>query len=132
MTKEQLSQYCDLVKERDKLEKRIEKIRKRTEYISDSVQNGYKRHLVIFGYDLSRANKLHELENILVEREAMIIIQQVEIEKYINTIEDSKTRQIFIHRYIQNMDWHQVAQIMGYNNEDAPRKTHDRYLNSNI
>lgn len=131
MTKEQLSQYYDLIKERDKLEKRIEKIRKRTEYISDSVQNGYKRHLVIFGYDLSRANKLHELEDILVEREAMIIVQQVEIEKYISTIKDSKTRQIFVHRYIENMDWYQVAQIMGYNNEDTPRKTHDRYLEKN-
>lgn len=131
MTKEQLSQYCDLVKETDKIRKRKEKIRKRTEYIADSVQNGYKRHLVIFGYDLSRANKLHELEDILTEREAMIIIQQVEIEKYINTIKDSKTRQIFVHRYIENMDWHQVAQTMGYNNEDAPRKTHDRYLEKN-
>lgn len=131
MTKEQLSQYCDLVKETDKIRKRKEKIRKRTEYIADSVQNGYKRHLVIFGYDLSRANKLHELEDILTEREAMIIIQQVEIEKYINTIKDSKIRQIFVHRYIENMDWHQVAQIMGYNNEDAPRKTHDRYLEKN-
>lgn len=131
MTKEQLSQYCDLVKETDKIRKRKEKIKKRTEYIADSVQNGYKRHLVIFGYDLSRSNKLHELENILTEREAMIIIQQVEIEKYINTIKDSKTRQIFVHRYIENMEWHQVAQAMGYNNEDTPRKTHDRYLKKN-
>lgn len=131
MTKEQLSQYCDLVKETDKIKKRKDKIKKRTEYIADSVQNGYKRHLVIFGYDLSRANKLHELEDILTEREAMIIIQQVEIEKYINTIKDSKTRQIFVHRYIENMEWHQVAQVMGYNNEDTPRKTHDRYLKKN-
>lgn len=132
MTKEQLSQYCDLVKERDKLEKRIEKIRKRTEYISDSVQNGYKRHLVIFGYDLSRANKLHELEDILVERDAMIIIQQVEIEKYINTIKDSKTRQIFSHRYIDNMDWYQIAIEMGYSGESTPRMRHDRYLEENL
>lgn len=132
MTKEQLSQYCDLVKERDKLEKRIERIRKKTEYISDSVQNGYKRHLVIFGYDLSRANKLHELEDILVEHDAMIIVQQVEIEKYIKTIKDSKTRQIFSHRYMDNMDWYQVAMEMGYKNEDAPRKKHDRYLEKKL
>lgn len=132
MTKEQLSQYCDLVKETDKIRKRKEKIRKRTEYIADSVQNGYKRHLVIFGYDLSRANKLHELENILVEREAMIIIQQVEIEKYINTIKDSKTRQIFVHRYIDNMDWYQVAEVMGYSGESGPRTKHDRYLEENL
>lgn len=132
MTKEQLSQYCDLVKERDKLEKRIEKLRKRTEYISDSVQNGYKRHLVIFGYDLSRANKLHELEDILVEREAMVIIQQVEIEKFISIIEKSEIRQIFVHRYIDNMDWYQIAQAMGYSGESVPRMRHDRYLEKNL
>lgn len=128
MTKEQLSQYCDLVKEKEKLEKRIEKIRKRSDYIADSVQNGYKRRLVIFGYDLSRSNKLHELEDILMERKAMIIIQQVEIEKFISTIEKSEIRQIFVHRYIDNMDWYQIAQTMGYNNEDTPRKRHDRFL----
>lgn len=132
MTKEQLTQYSDLVKERDKLEKRIEKIRKQSDYISDSVQNGYKRHLVIFGYDLSRKNKLHELEDILVERDAKIIIQQVEIEKYINTIQKSEIRQIFGHRYIDNMNWYQVAEIMGYNNEDTPRKRHDRFLEENL
>ena len=128
MTKEQLSQYCDLVKEKEKLEKRIEKIRKRSDYIADSVQNGYKIRLVIFGYDLSRSNKLHELEDILMERKAMIIIQQVEIEKFISTIEKSEIRQIFVHRYIDNMDWYQIAQTMGYNNEDTPRKRHDRFL----
>ena len=128
MTKEQLSQYCDLVKEKEKIKKRIEKIRKRSDYIADSVQNGYKRRLVIFGYDLSRSNKLHELEDILMERKAMIIIQQVEIEKFISTIEKSEIRQIFVHRYIDNMDWYQIAQTMGYNNEDTPRKRHDRFL----
>lgn len=132
MTRKQLSQYTDLVAERNKLKKRIEKIRKQTDYIADSVQNGYKRHLVIFGYDFSRKNKLEELEAILVEREAMIIIQQVEIEKYINSIEDSKTRQIFVHRYIDNMEWKQVAQVMGYNNEDTSRKAHDRFLEKNL
>lgn len=132
MTKEQLSQYCDLIKETEKIRKRKEKIRKRTEYIADSVQNGYKRHLVIFGYDLSRANKLHELENILTEREAIIIIQQVEIEKYINSIKDSETRQIFEHRYIENMKWHQIAEKMDYSGESGPRMKHDRYLEENL
>lgn len=131
MTRELLNQYCDLVKERDKVEKRIDRIKKQSAYISDSVQNGYKRHLLIFGYDLSRANKLHELEDILVERDAMIIIQQAEIEKYINTIPKSDVRQIFVHRYIDNMEWHQVAETMGYSGESVPRMRHDRFLEEN-
>lgn len=131
MTKQLLIQYNDLIKERNKLEKRIEKLEKQSSMVSDVVQNGYKRHAVIFGFDLNRSSKLNELRSTLKIREAMIIIQQTEIEKYINTIEDSKTRQIFEHRYIDNMDWYQIAQVMGYNNEDAPRKKHDRFLEKN-
>lgn len=131
MTKQLLIQYNDLIKERNKLEKRIEKLEKQSSMVSDVVQNGYKRHAVIFGFDLNRSSKLNELRSTLKIREAMIIVQQTEIEKYINTIEDSKTRQIFEHRYIDNMDWYQIAQVMGYNNEDAPRKKHDRFLEKN-
>ena len=131
MNKELLVQYNDLLKEKIKLEKRIAKLEKQTSMVSDVVQNGYKRHAVIFGYDLIRKKKLDELQMTLKIREAMIIVQQIEIEKYINEIEDSKTRQIFVYRYIDNMDWYQIAMEMGYNNEDAPRKKHDRFLEKN-
>ena len=131
MNKELLVQYNDLLKEKIKLEKRMAKLEKQTSMVSDVVQNGYKRHAVIFGYDLIRKKKLDELQMTLKIREAMIIVQQAEIEKYINEIEDSKTRQIFVHRYIDNMEWYQIAIEMGYNNEDAPRKKHDRFLEKN-
>lgn len=57
-----LIQYCDLKKEIDKLEKRISNIRKQSEMASDVVQNGYKRHAVIFGVDITRVGKLKKLE----------------------------------------------------------------------
>ena len=132
MDKKTLIQYTDLIKEKEKLKKRIERLERQSTMVSDVVQKGYKRHLVIFGYDISRENKLRELNDILIQREAMIIIQQTEIEKYINTIERSDLRQIFVHRYIDNMDWYQVAQAMGYNNEDTPRKRHDRFLEKKL
>ncbi len=128
MTKELLSQYCDLVKERKKLQKRISKIEKQSSMVSDVVQNGYKRHAVIYGYDILRGKKLEDLKFLLMDREARIIIQQTEIEKYINNIEDSELRQIFEHRYIDNMNWYQIQTIMGYNHEDTARKKHDKYL----
>src|SRR5574344_729362 len=131
MDKKLLLQYNDLLKERKSIKNRIEKIQKQSRTVSDVVQNGYKRHAVISGFDLIREKKLRELEVILMDREARIIIRQVEIEKYINTIEESKIRQIFEHRYIENMDWYQIAQIMNYNNEDAPRKMHDRFFEKN-
>lgn len=132
MNKQLLIQYNDLIKERNKLKKRIEKLEKQSSMVSDVVQNGYKRHAVIFGFDLNRSSKLNELRSTLKIREAMIIVQQTEIEKYINTIEDSKTRQIFEHRYMDNMDWYQIAQEMDYSGESVPRMRHDRYLKNNL
>ena len=132
MNKKLLIQYSDLVKERNKLEKRIERLENQSSMVSDVVQNGYKRHAVIFGFDFNRSSKLKELKQILVERKAMIIIQQTEIEKYINTIEDSALRQIFEHRYIDNMNWYQIQVAMKYDHEDKARKKHDKFLEENL
>lgn len=132
MTKQLLIQYNDLIKERNKLEKRIERLEKQSSMVSDVVQNGYKRHAVIFGFDLNRSSKLNELKSILKIREAMIIVQQTEIEKYINTIEDSNIRQIFEHRYIDNMNWYQIQTEMGYRHEDTARKKHDKFIEENL
>lgn len=89
---------------------------------------GYKRHAVIHGYDCNRAYKLQQLENILEERQKVIIDQQIEIEMWISGIKKSDIRQIFEHRYIDKMKWFEIAQLMEFDNEDVPRKRHDRYL----
>ena len=132
MNKKTLNQYTDLVKEAQKLEKRIERLRKQSSQVSDVVQNGYKRHAVIFGYDVVRDSKLKELEFLLMDRKTKIIIQQTEIENYINNIEESDIRQIFEHRYIDNMNWIQIQVAMGYEHEDTARKKHDRYLEKKL
>lgn len=132
MNKKTLNQYTDLVKEAQKLEKRIERLRKQSSQVSDVVQNGYKRHAVIFGYDVVRDSKLKELEFLLMDRKAKIIIQQTEIENYINNIEESDIRQIFEHRYIDGMNWYQIQIAMGYNHEDTARKKLDKYLEENL
>ena len=132
MNKKTLNQYTDLVKEAQKLEKRIERLRKQSSQVSDVVQNGYKRHAVIFGYDVVRDSKLKELEFLLMDRKAKIIIQQTKIENYINNIKESDIRQIFEHRYIDNMNWIQIQIAMGYEHEDTARKKHDRYLEKNL
>ena len=123
-----LVQYCDLKKEILKLENRLEKIRKQSPMVSDVVQNGYKRHAVIFGYDIIRDSKLKKLEKILQERYDKLLDMQTEIETYISSIEKSDIRQIFEHRYIDDMSWVQIQMAMGYNNEDTARKKHDKYI----
>lgn len=132
MNKQILSQHADLIKEKNKLKKRIEKLEKQPSMASDVVQNGYKRHAVIYGIDLIRSKKLKELYETLKYRETMIIKQEAEIEAYINTIEKSDIRQILEHRYIDKMNWYQIQTAMGYKHEDTARKKHDKYLEENL
>ncbi len=132
MTKEVLIQYCDLKNEIKKLEERIEKLEKQSSIVSDVVQNGYKRHAVIRGYDYTRSYKLELLKSILKQRYDMALQMQTDIETYINTIPKSDIRQIFEHRYIDNMNWYQIQILMGYKHEDTARKKHDKYLEENL
>ena len=132
MNRDILVQYCDLKKEIEKLEKRIDKIEKQSEMVADVVQNGYKGKAVIYGYDCNRAYKLDLLKTTLHDRYDKCIQMQTEIEIYINSIEKSDIRQIFEHRYIDNMNWYQIQTAMGYKHEDTARRKHDRFLEKNL
>ncbi len=122
-----LEQYEDIKKETDKLENRIDKLRKMSSMVSDVVQNGYKRHAVIYGVDLKRQEKIHKLEDILQKRYDELLGLQIKIEEYLNTL-PSDIRQILEHRYIDNMNWVQVQFAMGYKHEDTARKKHDKFF----
>lgn len=126
--KEKLIQYCDLQKEIEKLEERIEKIRKQSDLIADVVQNGFKGHTLIRGIDYTRIHKLNKLEAVLQERYDKLLDMQIEIEEWINTIDRSDIRQIFEYRYIDNMSWIQIQFAMGYRHEDTARNKHDKFL----
>ncbi len=132
MTKEILIQYCDLKNEISKLEKRLDAIEKQSEMVSDVVQNGYKGHAVIYGYDCNRAYKLDLLKLTLRERYDKALELQNQIETYINSIDESDMRQIFEHRYIDNMSWTKIQAIMGYRHEDTARKKHDKFMEENL
>ena len=54
-----------------------------------------------------------------------------EINKFINSVEDSLTRQILYYRYGKCMTWKKVAYMTGgYNSEDNVRRIAERYLKS--
>ena len=128
MIKKVLEQYPNLLKEIEILNKRITKLEEQTTMVSDVVQNGYKRHAVIFGVDQVRLNKLTLLRNVLKEREEIALEQRIQIEMFINNIKESDIRQIFEYRYIDNLSWIEIQLEMKYKHEDTARKKHDRYL----
>lgn len=127
MIKDILVQYCDLQKEIEDIKKRIERIENQTSMVSDVVQNGYKRHAVIFGVDVLRKKRLDILENKLRVFCDRLFELQVKIEEYIQSIPDSKTRRIFRYRYFDNMSWIQIGHAMS-STSDAVRMKHDRFL----
>ena len=136
MTKKELEEVFDLPKEIEQLEERITRIRKQSEMVSDIVQNGYKRHAVIYGVDIMRKYKIEKNENKLREFKKKLEQKKQEIEDYIETIPFSELRQIFRYRYLDGMNWIQVAHAMNekYKNnnriytQDSVRCKHDRFL----
>lgn len=132
MTKGELVEYCDLKNEITDLENRIDKIRKLSEMVSDTVQNGYKHRAVIYGVDLNRKRKLHMYENKLQEFYDKLFEEQNKIEDYIETIPNSSIRQIFRYKYIDGFSWIQIQVLMKYKHEDTARKKHDRFLEKNL
>lgn len=58
-----------------------------------------------------------------------LLEKQIEVEEYIQLIEDSRIRRIMRYRYIDNLTWQQVANRMGKHfTAESCRKMHDRYL----
>ena len=54
---------------------------------------------------------------------------QVELERYISNIDDSLTRQIFVYRYAQGMNWVQIANKLGGGNTwESVKKRCQRYI----
>ena len=79
-------------------------------------------------------------EDVIKQREKAIVEKirrcnklKSQIDKFLNSIDDSLTRQIFYYRYVRCMSWKKVSYMTGgYNSEDGVRKIADRYLKSLI
>lgn len=138
MTKEELEEVFHLPKEIQQIEERIERIRKQSEMVSDVVQNGYKRHAVIYGVDIMRKYRIEKNENKLRDFKKKLEDKKHEIEEYIETIPFSEIRQIFRFRYYDGLELYKVATEMNKKyktdkyNDDNVRKRIDRYLEKSL
>ena len=58
-----------------------------------------------------------------------LLEKQIEVEEYIQSIEDSRIRRIMRYRYLDNLTWQQVAHRMGkHHTAEGCRSAHDRFL----
>jgi len=128
-----LRQYTDLQAEIKDLEKRIDKLSDfKIEHDkvtgSDSEFPYIKRSFTIEGYNIQNIDRLNELKKLLIDRKSKCEDMKLEIEKFISSIPDSKTRRVFQYRYIDRLTWQQVSRRIGGYEESYARKIHDRYL----
>lgn len=136
-----LIQYSDLIMEREEICKRIKKIEKKLELINsegdvkDAVKGGAGgwQTFIIDGFPVIEWEEniylLKKAKRELSIRENKIAEQTADVEKYLNTLDDSRMRRMITKKYIENKPWSQVAYEMGkMYTEESCRKQMERFL----
>lgn len=132
--KKLLTQYTDLQQEIKDLEKRIKKLENfKVEHDKVTGSNSefpyQPRSFTIEGYNIQDIDRLNKVKSLLVERKEKCEDMKIEIEKFISTIPDSRTRRVFQYRYVDGLSWQAIARRIGKYDESYPRKVvHDKYL----
>ena len=133
-----LDQYIQLKKEAKDLEKRIERLNNQVDNVEYGTVKGSsksfpytERTFRVSGYNIcnleKRNSKIKQL-NIIYEKkldESMDMV--VEIEEYINDIQDSGLRQIFRYKYIDNLTWEEIGRKL-YIDRTTAEKRVSKYL----
>ena len=136
MTLNQLEQYRDLSKEVKMLERRIADLESRPEsFVTDSVVRSspcinYQPHTItIKGNGNQYQDKINVLQVKFIARKQQLCKELEEIEAFIESLQDSRLRQIIEYRYVKGMPWNVVAKnVYGYPNGDAARKAVKRFF----
>ena len=136
-----LEQYIDLKLEIEELEDKIAKLQERLERINqegdvkDAVKGGGGglQTFHINGFPVAEEDEvkylLRKRIRILKERQDEARELVVSVEKYLNTLDDSRMRRMITYRYIDGYPWWKVAQYMGkMYTEDSCKKQMERFL----
>lgn len=131
MTKKELLQYRYLLIEIKELENKIKNYEGKI--VTDKVQSSQREfpytqyELKIQGVEDSLyIKKLREKLFCRIEKCKKL---KVDIENFINNIEDSRTRLVFQLRYVEGWSWLKISLKLGSHDESYSRKIHNRFLN---
>jgi len=72
--------------------------------------------------------QLVALRDALAARRATCMAQLGALHRYIDSIDDSRMRQIMAVRYVDGLSWKEVAARIGERDEQYPRRLHNRFL----
>ncbi len=132
MTFKELYQYKDLKAEIIEEENRLTELRERLYALQSPSLGVGGSSSGVANHKEMLVNKILDIEKNIRERKISCEEERLKIEKFIASIEDSYTRQIFTYRFIESYSWNKVAMKVsgGISTGDAARKICFRYLNN--
>lgn len=136
-----LVQYIDLVQERDEVRQMISSLRRKLKKINeegnvkDVVKGGAggQQNYHIDGFPVADEDETRYLLKkhirILEQREHDIAEKVLEVDEYLNSLNDSRMRRMITFKYIQGLTWNQTADAMkGNHTADSCRMDMKRFL----
>lgn len=137
MNKQELSQLYYLNKEIELIKQQIQEtdcIMTQDSVKGSSVDFPYTQHSIkIYGADIKDFDRrMKRLKNRLSRKLSELMDLRDEINEYIESISDSKIRMILTLRYVNGLNWRQIAFSIGGNNtEESVKKAAYRFLKEN-
>ncbi len=129
MTLKELSQLYYLNREIEMDQQRLEELRTKAESPGSPRYDGMPKGTTTVSKVERYAAEIADLEAIIAAKQEQCIHERNRLERYINDIDDSLTRQIFTFRFVSGLPWPQVAAHIGGNHtEKSVSKTCYRYL----
>lgn len=136
--KETLTQLCDIQKEIKELQDKIKKLRRLPKEKSGSVEASsqympFQKYIsTVFSYSPKVSTEIKKYNAALNKRVVSLMKQLVEVENFIEEIQDSRIRLIIEHRYINQYSWIKTASLIDdYATADSIRKEFERFLEKN-
>ena len=117
MTIRELSQLYHLNREVEMEQQRLESLRAKAESATTQLTGMPGAHNAGSKVEYY-GSEIVDLEGIILAKRQQCIHERNRLERYINDIDDSLTRQIFRLRFINGLGWEQVAACIGGNNTD--------------
>lgn len=135
MTLRDLEQYENLKKEITDIEKRIQRLRAKKNIVSDTVRGSMKyfpyteRTITVTGVGVKDEKTIRSLASQLRNRQRKYEKKTLEIEDFIETLDDCVLRRIIELKYIDGLTWLAVARMVcGSRDESTPRKKVSRFF----
>lgn len=131
MTVKELSQLYYLNREIEADQQRLDELEVMVSSPKSPNYDGMP-HAPGYSDSLSRmVAEIVDLKALIAAKQIQCIHERNRLERYISSIPDSLTRQIFALRFINGLNWYQTAMhVGGGNTEDSVRQRVYRYLKS--